>query len=80
MSMTGSNHDAVREGRKQLLFLKKSNQKTFAPGGAGYGIAFKRLRWSRFKAIPNPAPPEPKFLAPARAGAFFQKGAYLLTR
>jgi hypothetical protein len=37
-------------------FLKKSAQKTFAPAGAETGIAFKRLLWSRLKAIPVSAP------------------------
>jgi hypothetical protein len=44
------------------------NQKTFATAGVGAGIAFKRLLWSRKKAIPVPTPPGAKVFA-----RFFQK-------
>jgi hypothetical protein len=56
----GDNEDAFHKKRESSAFLKKSAQKTFAPGGAGSGIAFKRHLWRRLKAIPDPAPPGAK--------------------
>jgi len=57
---------------KEFFFEKKAprpgNQKTFAPGGVGSGIAVKRLLWSRLTAIPDPTPPGAKVFA-----RFFQK-------
>jgi hypothetical protein len=41
---------------KQLLFLKKSNQKNFTPAGAWPGRAFNRHRRRRLKALPGQAP------------------------
>jgi len=56
----------MKESKK--FFFEKKNQKTFSPGGVGAGIAFKRLLWSRLKAIPAPTPPGEKVFA-----RFFQK-------
>jgi hypothetical protein len=38
--------------------LKKSNQKTFAPGGAGTGSAFNRRRTAAIKGNPGPNAPK----------------------
>jgi hypothetical protein len=45
---------------ERSAFLKKSAQKTFAPGGVGSGIAFNRHFHWRLKAIPVPTPPGAK--------------------
>jgi hypothetical protein len=60
--------------KESSAFLKKSAQKTFAPGGVWTGIAFNRLRWSRLAAIPVPTTPGAKGFLVASGGApFFQK-------
>jgi len=38
---------------EDVTFLKKSNQKTFAPGGVGTGIAFNRLHTGAIKGNPG---------------------------
>jgi hypothetical protein len=50
----------VESAEESSAFLKKSAQKTFAPGGAGSGIAVNRHLWCRLTAIPDPAPPGAK--------------------
>jgi hypothetical protein len=49
----------TRVQKKEVTFLKKSNQKTFGPAGAGLAVA--------------DAPKDQKFFASRPARAFFQK-------
>jgi hypothetical protein len=64
-------------GKEAVTFFeKKVTKKTFAPLGAGTGVAFNRHRWWRLKALPIPAPTMIKsFLRRTRGGAFFQNSA-----